>query len=203
MSGDAQSGSAMQKVQRNELLSLAAYEEIRPHFRGRMIEAKRYRRVIIGEHMSLVFENHDSVLLQVQEMLRTERISDERAIAHELETYNELIPAEGGFAGTLFIEYDDKAERADMLVRFASLREAISIQLGEERVQARFGTHFGEELNRLPAVNYLTFPLGPQHAARLLSPDVKAELVVAHPDYRVSVELVRELRDELAHDLAG
>jgi hypothetical protein len=193
----------MQKVQRNELLSLSAYEEIRPHFRGRMIDAKRYRRVVLGEHMSLVFENHDSVLLQVQEMLRTERISDERAIAHELETYNELIPADGGVAGTLFIEYDDKEERGRMLVRFATLREAISMQIGDERVQARFGTHFGEEFNRLPAVNYLTFPIGPQHAERLRAPDVKAQLVVAHPDYAVSVEMSRQLRDELAHDLSA
>src|SRR6187402_344807 len=97
----------MNPVDRSELLGLAAYEQIRERFRQRVIGLKKRRRIEVGRHMSLVFENHDTVLLQVQEMLRTERISDERAIEHELSTYNELIPAPGGVSCTLFIEYDD------------------------------------------------------------------------------------------------
>jgi len=192
----------MKKVDRNELLSFAAYEEIRPHFRGRLIEQKRRRRVAVGGHMTLVFENHDSVLLQVQEMLRTERISDERAIAHELATYNELVPEPGCVSATQFIEYEDKDERARMLQRFASLRTALSLRIGDDVFVARFATHFGEELDRLPAVNYLTFELGAHQAARLLDAGVRVRIEVAHPDYAVSVELDRSLREELAHDLA-
>jgi hypothetical protein len=195
--------TAMKKVVRNELLSFAAYEEIRPHFRGRLIEQKRRRRMAVGEHMTLVFENHDSVLLQVQEMLRTERISDERAIAHELETYNELVPEAGCVTATQFIEYDDKEERARMLQRFASLRSAVSLCVGEDAFVARFASHFGEELDRLPAVNYLTFELGSAQAPRLLDPGVRVRIEVAHPDYAVSAELDRGLREELAHDLTA
>jgi hypothetical protein len=193
----------MKKVERNELLPFAEYEQIRPHFRGRMIEQKRRRRLALGDHMSIVFENHDSVLLQVQEMLRTERISDERAIAHELSTYNELVPPPGGLCGTLFIEYDDKAERSEMLAKFASLRELIFLNVGPHKARATFSTHFGEELDRLPAVNYLTFIVGNEHAPKLLDPNTPASLEVAHPDYRVRVELERAVREELAHDLTS
>jgi hypothetical protein len=193
----------MNKVQRNELLSLSAYEEIRPHFRGRMIEQKRRRRVAVGDHMTLTFENHDSVLLQVQEMMRTERISDERAIAHELDTYNELVPAAGALSGTLFIEYDDKDQRADMLRRFATLRSTFQLRIGDDTFVARFGTHFGEELDRLPAVNYLTFEVGAAQAARLLDPNTPARIEVTHPDYPTSVDLARAVREELAHDLTA
>ncbi len=192
----------MKKVERAELLSLAAYEEIRPHFRGRMIAAKDRRRLSVGPHMSMLFENHDTVLLQVQEMLRTERISDERAIAHELETYNALIPPAGGLSATQFIEYDDPAERARMLVRFASLREAIALRVGERVAVAKFATHFGEEMDRLPAVNYLSFQIGKEAATELLEPAVPARLEVTHPDYQQSVELPEALRRELAADLA-
>jgi hypothetical protein len=191
----------MKKVERNELLAFAAYEEIRPHFRGRLIEQKQRRRVAVGDHMTLVFENHDSVLLQVQEMLRTERISDERAIAHELETYNELIPAHGCLSATQFIEYEDKDERARMLQRFASLRTAMQLCIGDDVFVARFATHFGEELDRLPAVNYLTFEPGTAQAPRLLDPSVSARIEVTHPDYPVRVELDPAVRAELAHDL--
>lgn len=193
----------MKKVDKSELLSLGEYERIRPHFRGRMIEEKRRRRIVLGEHMSMVFENHDSVLLQVQEMLRTERITDARAIDHELRTYNDLIPEPGGVSGTLFIEYEDRDERARMLVRFASLRESVQLHIGDFVSTARFSTHFGEELDRLPAVNYLTFEVGAERAPQLLDAGTAAAIQITHPDYRVRVELARALREELARDLAG
>ena len=193
----------MKKVDKSELLALGEYERIRPHFRGRMIEEKRRRRIAIGNHMSMLFENHDSVLLQVQEMLRTERITDERAIDHELSTYNELIPEPGNVCGTLFIEYDDKDERARMLARFASLRDAVQLHIGGHISTARFSTHFGEEMDRLPAVNYLTFNVGAQHAPQLLDASVPAAIEITHPDYRQRVELPRALREELARDLTS
>ena len=191
----------MKKVERDELLSLAAYEEIRPHFRGRVIDLKQRRRMSLGRHMSLVFENHDTMLLQVQEMMRTERITDEAAIAHELETYNELIPAAGSLSATLFIEYDEPRMRTDMLERLATLRSAVHLALGDARFTARFATHHGEEMHRLPAVNYLTFELGSSRAAQLRDASVPALFEITHPDYELRVELTRELRAELAKDL--
>jgi hypothetical protein len=188
-------------VERSELLGLGAYEQIRDQFRNRMIEAKRTRRVLLGPNMSMVFENHDTVLLQIQEMLRTERITDERAIAHEISTYNELIPPAGGLSATHFIEYDDKAERTVMLAKFSTLRDKLHLTLDGQRFTARFATHFGEEPDRIPAVNYLSFDVGVERAASLLDPAVRASLLVDHPDYRHEVELSAALRRELAHDL--
>jgi hypothetical protein len=193
----------MKKVDKSELLSLGEYERIRPHFRGRMMEEKRRRRIALGDHMSMLFENHDSVLLQVQEMLRTERITDDRAIDHELSTYNELIPQPGGVSGTLFIEYEDRDERARMLMRFASLRDSVQLHVGGHVSTARFSTHFGEEMDRLPAVNYLTFTVGAEHAPQLLDAGTPAAIEITHPDYRLRVALARELREELARDLTS
>ena len=193
----------MKKVDRSELLSLAAYEEIRPHFRGRIIEAKKRRRIALGANMSMVFENHDTMLLQVQEMLRTERISDERAIAHELETYNELIPSPGNLSATLFVEYDEPKERARMLSELATLRTAVHLIVGELDVQARFATHHGEEMERLPAVNYLTFELGLDAAALLREDARPARFEIRHASYPLQLPVPRALRDELAHDLVA
>ncbi len=191
----------MKTVDRSELLDLGPYEQIRERFRSRVIALKANRRLQLGEHMSLVFENHDTMLLQIQEMLRTERISDERAIAHELETYNELIPPAGALSATLFIEYDDAAERRVMLERFASLREQVALQIGEQLSQARFATHFGEELGRLPAVCYLRFEPGAAAAATLRDRTRPAALVISHPDYPLRAALPPVLREELARDL--
>lgn len=191
----------MRKVERSELLALGAYEEIRPRFRDRVIALKARRRIALGEHMSLVFENHDTVLLQIQEMLRTERISDERAIAHELETYNELVPPPGALCATLFIEYDDKDERARMLGRLATLREHMHLRIGEQRVTARFTVQFGEEMDRLPAVNYLAFAPGREAATGLRDAAVECVIEIDHADYPLRVALPAPLREELARDL--
>src|SRR5277367_2857405 len=98
----------MQLIQRNEILPLGDYEAIRPRFRARVIDEKKARRVKLGDHLSAIFENRDSVLLQIQEMLRTERITAEPAIHHEIETYNDLVPARGQVSLTLFVEIPDK-----------------------------------------------------------------------------------------------
>jgi hypothetical protein len=192
----------MKPVDRSELLGLGAYEQIRDRFRERVIGLKRNRRVILGSNMSMVFENHDTVLLQIQEMLRTERITDERAITHELETYNELIPAPMALSATLFIEYEEPGLRRTMLGRFATLRERIHLRIGSGQVTARFGTHFGEEMDRLPAVNYLTFEVGPALREILADSEVPAALEISHPDYPLSVALQPELRRELLRDLS-
>jgi len=82
----------MKPVDRSEVLGLGEYEQIRERFRRRVIEDKRARRVPLGGHMTVLFENHDTVLFQIQEMLRTERISAAQAVRHEIETYNQLVP---------------------------------------------------------------------------------------------------------------
>jgi hypothetical protein len=192
----------MKPVDRSELLELGAYEQIRDRFRQRVIELKRNRRLSLGSNMSMVFENHDTVLLQIQEMLRTERITDERAVAHELETYNDLIPAPMALSATLFIEYEEPVLRRTMLERFATLRDHMHLRIGPDRVTARFGTHFGEEMDRLPAVNYLTFEVGPARREVLADFEVPAALEITHPDYPVSVVLPAELRHELVRDLS-
>ena len=191
----------MKRVERSDLLGLGPYEQIRDRFRQRIIALKATRRLQLGEHMSLVFENHDTVLSQIQEMLRTERISDERAIAHELDTYNELIPVEGELSATLFIEYDDPEPRRRMLERFASLRQQIRLRIGDTKGTARFATHFGEEMDRLPAVNYLMFPIGVDAAATLRNRSLPAQLEISHPDYPLAIDLPLALREELARDL--
>src|SRR5689334_444586 len=120
----------MRPILRVELQPNDEYEAVRSEVRARVIEMKKRRRVHLGEHMSAVFENRDSVRLQIQEMLRTERITTESAIRHELDTYNELIPGEDELSLTLFVEIADKAERDRALVELAGLEASIGLEVG-------------------------------------------------------------------------
>src|ERR1700712_1856324 len=144
----------MQPITRSEILPLGEYELVRPHFRARVIEEKRVGRVRIGEHMSATFENRDTVLLQIQEMLRTERITSEAAIAHELETYNDLIPAAGQLSCTLFIEIPERALRDRTLTELAGIGAAVQLEVDGVTFSAEQKLPAGHREDRTTAVHY-------------------------------------------------
>jgi len=189
-------------VTRDEILPLEAYEKVRPELRGRIIEAKRRRRVALGERMSAVFENHDTMLVQIQEMLRTERIVAEPAIAHEIETYNELVPGEGQLSLTLFIEVVDEQEREALLRALVGMEERVRLEVAGERCPARASDRDGAEPERSTAVQYYRIDLPDAARAALRqqsAPEVR--LVVDHPAYQATAVLPEETVGELVADL--
>ncbi len=101
----------MRPVTVAEIKNLAAYELEREHWRPWVMALKEKRRVRVGDHLTFLFENHETVRYQIQEMIRIERIVKPAEIAHEVETYNELIPGAGELSATLLIEYETPAER--------------------------------------------------------------------------------------------
>src|SRR5215212_2686297 len=99
----------MKKVELAEILNIAEYEKVRQDFRKRIIELKKKRRVAVGPNVTFVFENHDTVLSQIQEMVRAERLVHDEAIQHEIDTYNQLLPEADELAATMFIELPDQS----------------------------------------------------------------------------------------------
>jgi hypothetical protein len=199
----------MKPIERGEVLGLAEYEAIRDHFRARVIEEKKRRRVQLGPQASCVFENRDTMLLQIQEMLRTERITREGAILHEIETYNQLVPGDRELSATVLVEIDDKAERERFLLEAKGLDRSFSLVVGGETCP---GVHDAarEHPDRTTAVHYLKFPLGAA-ADRALHDvlekkrkpsDVAIEVIVEHPRYSARVALSPEAVTSVAEDLA-
>ena len=191
----------MKPVERSELLDLGAYEQIRDQFRKRVIEEKRRRRVALGDNMTVIFENHDTVLLQIQEMLRTERITQEKGILHELETYNALVPGDSEVSATVFIEYTDKAERDRMLVKLAGVEDTLYLKAAGERAKP-VSEMRGDRTDRTTAVHYVKFELGQAARAAIAGKQGPVKLGVEHPEYRAEVELSAETIESLADDLA-
>jgi uncharacterized protein DUF3501 len=191
----------MKPIERSEILSLGAYEQIREQFRARVMQLKRVRRVAIGSHMTALFENHDTVLLQIQEMLRTERISAESGISHELETYNELLPGANELSATVFIEYPEREERERMLSALAGVENCFFITAAGQRVAAR-GENRGERRDRATAVHYLKFPLTPDKVDYLTRAGAELSIGVEHPAYRAETRLNEALLESLRADFA-
>ena len=196
---------AMEPVKPNEIVDIAQYERIRQDFRATVIEAKERRRIGVGPVFTFLFENHLTVLYQIQEMMRAERIVDDKAIAHELKTYNELIPLDGGLGASLLIEYTDPAERAVALERLLGLERHVRLELeGLPPVPGQFDTRQMDD-RKVSSVQYVQFALGPEHRAQWneLGRAGKIRLVVDHPFYQHSTVLTPDAAAALGEDLAS
>lgn len=192
----------MRKIQREDVKPLQEYEPQRDRLRRDVIELKKARRVSVGDCVTLVFENRQTVLHQIQEMMRAEHIYDERQIRHEIETYNHLIPDDGEVSATLFIEVDDPQRIKTTLDRLHGIDNGRSLFLlidGVPPVPAVFEEgHSNEE--KVSAVHYLRFQLD-ERARHALRQGAQPSLVIDHPGYRAEVPIPDATRRELLRDL--
>ena len=127
----------MRKLTRESLLSLEQYALERDDFRTKVMAHKKARRVAVGPHATLYFEDALTMQYQVQEMLRIERIFESNQIQDELDAYNPLVPDGTNLKATLMIEYPDVAERRVALERLLGIERTLWLQVGTlERVAA-------------------------------------------------------------------
>ncbi len=190
----------MRKVTADEILPLGAYESVRDPFRARIIAHKKRRRVLPGPEMSLLFEDHETVLAQVQEMLRAERITTPAGVRDEINTYNDLIAPDGSLLATLMIEVDDDFVRERRRRELHGIDDALSMILGDTIVRGVFDP-LGRYDDRTAVVRYVSFALPSDGHARLLDPAISVRVVVDHPNYAATTELSVATRTSLATDL--
>jgi len=189
----------MRKVVLDDILGLSAYEKVRQEYRQKIIDLKKKRRISIGNKISLVFENRDTVIFQIQEMLRAERVSDLDKIRDEITVYNELIPAPSELSATLFIEIEDQTNLRDDLLKFLGIDETVYLQVGDQRVQAAFEQGRSKE-DKISAVQYVRFQLNPKARKAFLDGE-PVSLSVEHENYKASCVLTAEAHNALAADL--
>ena len=182
----------MKKVTRDEVRSRADYEKVREEFRRSVIAQKDARRLHVGPYLTFLFENHDTMLYQIQEMIRAEGTSGEQEIRHEIDTYNELLGDRGELSCTLLIEIEDPAKRPELLARWLGLPQTVFIRTVDgEAVPAQYDSRqLGE--GRISSVQYLKFRLG-DRAPRAIG--------CAHPDIAAETSLTPEQTAALVRDL--
>jgi len=193
----------MDKLTRDDLLSLEQYAEQREQFRKDVMQHKRNRRLELGTNATLYFEDRLTMQYQVQEMLRIERIFEAEGIEEELGAYNPLIPDGSNWKATFMIEFTDADERQAMLKQLVGIENQVWMQVGD---LDRIRPIADEDLERsdedkTSAVHFLRFELSAEQVAALQD---GAELAAGldHENYRVDVRPVAEnVRESLVADL--
>jgi len=180
-------------VDRSEILDYMTYEEGRAAFREEILAVKAPRRVHIGQDLTLLFENHQTIRYQIQEMIRAERIVKEADIQHEIDTYNEVLGGDGEFGCTLLIEIDDPAVRDVKLKEWWSLPEKMYLLLEDgARVWATFDERQRGD-DRVSSVQYMKFNTGGR---------VPVAVGVDLPELQAEARLTADQRQALSQDLS-
>jgi hypothetical protein len=192
----------LKKIAMNEILALADYERVRDRLRPLLIHEKERRRLHVGSHLTFIFENAQTAWYQIEEMIRTEKITERDAIQHEIDTYNELLPAAGELAATLLIEYAEPRERDAALARLIGLERHLWLKIGAQKIAARFDDR-QMSAERISAVQFVRFSVEGIDAARLLELAGNGDVAIGadHPSLAARGEIGGLLAASLAEDL--
>jgi hypothetical protein len=192
----------MRPLTLEEIPASEAFEAIRPRLQAAILEHKRPRRVAVGDRVTLLFEDRETLRWQVLEMCRVERTRDPSGVQAELDVYNDLIPGPGELSATLFIEITDAPRIRTDLDALVGIDEHVFLEVGDQRVAARFDEKQLSE-DRISAVHYLRFSLTPSQALGFAEPATAVALAIDHPRYRARTVLSPETRRSLSVDLGG
>lgn len=191
----------MDKIALADIKPLGEYEAVRDAVRAGIIDLKRRRRVPLGDKISLLFENRDTVLFQIQEMVRAERITSTQAIQDEIDVYGESLPGANELSATMLIEITEQEKIRPELDRLIGVNERVSLRIGvRHHIAGVFEPGWSRE-DRISAVQYVKFPLSPEQAAAFQSGHDAVLLEVDHPNYQASTQIEEPVREALSRDL--
>ena len=178
------------------------YERQREAYRQTIIDLKRRRRIGIGDKITVVFENWETLRFQIQEMIRVERIVDPQKVQEELDVYNALLPASGELSATLLIELTDPDTMKHWLDLFMGLDhgQKLGLWAGGEVAYGEFeGGHSHE--TKISAVHFVRFRPTQAMVTALGDQAVRVALSVHHAGYDAEAEVPWTMRQEWLSDL--
>jgi uncharacterized protein DUF3501 len=189
------------RIVETDIVPSELYAREREARRRALLPIKRNRRIEVGPYATFYFENFDTMLLQVQEMLHIEKGGREQ-IAGELEAYNPLIPQGSELIATLMLEIDEPARRTATLLKLAGIEETVYLSVGSERIQAE-PTEYQDRVSddgKTSSVHWVRFSFTPKQIAAFKNPSETVVLGLTHENYGHMTVVSPQVRAELAKD---
>lgn len=185
-----------------DIMPLDQYELIRADKKQEAIERKKFTRLAVGPYATVLFENWDSMWLQIQEMLRIEKGGDEQ-LADELAAYDPMVPKGSELTATVFFEIGDPVRRDAFLRTIGGVENHIKIQVGGHEIAARpegdtERTRASD--NKASAVHFFHFDFTPEAIAAWKSGEGNALFVIDHPNYGHAALISADARAFLARE---
>ena len=184
------------------LQSLEAYSKIRKSSQPAAIAHRRLRSVRLGEHVTLQFEDEQTIRRQIQEMLHIEKIFEEDGIQSEIDTYAPLVPDGSNWKATMLIEYPDVHERKRELARLIGVEDRMFVEVeGHARVYAIADEDLDRSTDeKTSAVHFVRFEFSAAQRAAIRA-GAAVKIGCDHTHYPAHVAVAAETLANLAGDL--
>jgi hypothetical protein len=191
------------KIEPSVIVPLAEYGPQRAERRKRIAELKKNRRLEVGPFATFYFENYDTMLHQVHEMLFIEKGGAEQ-LPDELAAYNPLIPQGAELVATVMFEIDDPLRRARVLATLGGVENKAFIRTGGEVVRgvAEEDQERSREDGKASSVQFIRFPFTSQQIAAFRAGEGDVIVGFDHPNYGHMAVMPPAVRQALAQDFA-
>ena len=188
-------------VEKKDLLSLDIYEKNRKKIRKELVEFKKTRRVAVGPYATFYFENFETMLGQIQEMLYIEKGGDNQ-LKDELEAYNPLIPKGKELVATLMFEIDNPITRADFLGKVGGIEQNAYIKIHDETIKAIAEKDLDRTSSegKASSVQFLHFVFSNEQIKKFKEIDKEVILGINHDLYNHSSTIQKETKASLIKD---
>jgi hypothetical protein len=191
------------EIQRADILELPDYEKIRAERRKQIAAIKASRRISVGPRATFYFECFDTMLYQIQEMLRAERGGDEQ-LTDEIAAYNPLIPKGSDLVATIMFEVDDPVARHQFLSQIGNVEKHFIMEIGGDAVTVRPEEDLERtnDAGKTSSIHFVHFDLTEDQIAKFKTPGTRIMVGVDHPHYGHVAILSEQTRVALSEDLA-
>ncbi len=194
---------AEKRVTAEDIMPLDKYAQCRKMMRSQILDVKRPRRIDVGPFATLYFENFDTMLAQIQEMLFIENGGDEQ-LEDELTAYNPMIPQGQELTATLMFEIEDEKRRGDILRTLTDVEMKVYVDVNGEKFFAvpEQETERTASDGKTSSVHFLHFPVSEQGIAAFKQDDAKVIIGIEHDNYGhmtvLSADSVASLRADFS-----
>ena len=191
------------KIEPSAIVPLQDYGLQRAERRKRVSEIKKNRRLEVGPYATFYFENYDTMLHQVHEMLFIEKGGAEQ-LPDELAAYNPLIPQGQELVATVMFEIDDPVRRARALATLGGVEDSAFVRIGGEVVRgvAEQDQERSREDGKASSVQFIRFPFTAAQIAAFRSGEGEAVVGFDHPNYGHMAVMSAAVRKALSQDFA-
>ena len=175
----------------------------RKELRKNIVSFKKNRRIALGPYATFYFENYETMLAQVQEMLYIEKGGDEQ-LQDELTAYNPLIPNGKELTATLMFEIDNPVSRAAFLGRVGGIEQMVFMKVDGEIIKALPEKDVDRTSadGKASSVQFVHFNFSDEQIQKFKLKDIDIELGMDHKEYSHTTKLTRENINSLLADFS-
>ena len=191
------------EILKSDIMPLDIYIKNRKELRKNIVSFKKNRRIALGPYATFYFENYETMLAQVQEMLYIEKGGDEQ-LQDELTAYNPLIPNGKELTATLMFEIDNPVSRAAFLGKVGGIEQMVFMKVDGEIIKALPEKDVDRTSadGKASSVQFVHFNFSDEQIQKFKLKDINIELGMDHKEYSHTTKLTRENINSLLADFS-